>query len=410
MKVIQINAVYEYSSTGRTTKEMHEYLISHGIESFVFCNNAHIPEKFIYSIADKFGTDVHSLMSHLFDMQGLCSWRSTKKMISKIHELNPDIVILRNLHSNYVNYPMILRFLASYDIPTIVVLHDVWLFTGHCCYYTADNCERWLSGCGNCPAKHKYNKSIILDRSESNFNLKRNFFNQIPRLAVIGVSDWVKDEAKKSPVFVNATEISRIYNWIDLNKFRPINYQSANTKIGICNRFTLLSVAQSWSDAKGLPTILEIAKRLPSDLFILVGKMDYSGELPGNIVSVGVISDTEKLAQFYSMADVLLVCSVQETFGKVSAEALACGTPVIANNSTANPEIAGKECGFTFNNFNIDEIISSISFLKQKGGKAAYITKCRQRAVALFDFEKQMQSYLQLFNRLVGGGNYTSLK
>ena len=28
MKIVQINAVYEFSSTGRTTKEMHEWLDS----------------------------------------------------------------------------------------------------------------------------------------------------------------------------------------------------------------------------------------------------------------------------------------------------------------------------------------------------------------------------------------------
>ena len=37
MKIVQINCVYEYSSTGRTTMEMHEYCMSYGIESHVFC-------------------------------------------------------------------------------------------------------------------------------------------------------------------------------------------------------------------------------------------------------------------------------------------------------------------------------------------------------------------------------------
>lgn len=37
MKIIQINAVYKFASTGRTTMEMHEYCLQHGIESHVFC-------------------------------------------------------------------------------------------------------------------------------------------------------------------------------------------------------------------------------------------------------------------------------------------------------------------------------------------------------------------------------------
>lgn len=39
--------------------------------------------------------------------------------------------------------------------------------------------------------------------------------------------------------------------------------------------------------------------------------------------------------------------SEEETFGKVTAEALACGTPVITNNKTANPELVDATCGIT---------------------------------------------------------------
>lgn len=66
--------------------------------------------------------------------------------------------------------------------------------------------------------------------------------------------------------------------------------------------------------------------------------MDSSEKLPTNIIAVGILSGLRELAEHYSMADVFLNPSVQETFGKVSAEALACGTPIIANNATANPE------------------------------------------------------------------------
>ena len=43
MKIVQVNAVYEYSSTGRNTMETHEYLRTLGHESYVFCTNKNIP-------------------------------------------------------------------------------------------------------------------------------------------------------------------------------------------------------------------------------------------------------------------------------------------------------------------------------------------------------------------------------
>ena len=198
MKVVQINAVYEYSSTGRTTMEMHEYLRSQGIESHVFCTNKSIPENNVNKIGNNRDYKIHSLLSHFTDGQGLYSKKSTKRLLIRLEEIKPDIVILRNLHANYLHYPSLLKYIADKDIATIVILHDVWTFTGHCCYYTADNCDKWKTFCHHCPALSNYNKSWFWDNSSSNFKKKMELFRAIPRLSVIGVSKWVADEARQS--------------------------------------------------------------------------------------------------------------------------------------------------------------------------------------------------------------------
>ena len=400
MKVVQINAVYEYSSTGRTTTEMHEYLLSQGVDSYVFCSNKHMPEKKVYQVGNKFDYKLHSLASHLTDSQGLHSKGSTKQLLRQLETIQPDVVILRNLHANYIHYPSLLAYLSKNDIATIVALHDVWAFTGHCCYYTEDNCDKWLTGCGHCPALGKYNKSWFVDNSAANYKRKYALFRAIPRLAVIGVSKWVADEAKKSPIFANAKLIDYIYNWIDLNKFKPVDGSSIREKLEIGNRFTILSCAQGWSEVKGLFKIVNVAQQMPEERFVLLGSMAYDGKLPENVISVGATANVAELAQYYSMADALLVCSVQETFGKVSAEALACGTPVIANHSTANPEIAGEDCGLSFNNNNVVEIIAAIRKMKA-AGKSSYKDKCLRRAKEEFNFEHQIGKYMKLFEEMI---------
>ena len=339
-------------------------------------------------------------MSHLTDGQGLYSKRSTKTLLRRLDAIRPDVVLLGNLHTNYVNYPLLLKYLANKDIATVIVLHDVWPFTGHCCYYSEDHCDKWLTGCGNCPALTKYNKSWFRDNSSSNLNNKLKLFRAIPRLAVVGVSKWVAEEARRSPVFANAKRIDYIYNWIDLNKFSPREDNNLREKLNLNNRFVLVSVSQGWSKAKGLFRICDVAKQMPEERFVLVGSMSYKGELPPNVFSVGATSNIDELAQYYSMADALLVCSVQETFGKVSAEALACGTPVIANNSTANPEIASEECGKTYDLGNIEQIISAVRSIKLIG-KSAYKSLCVNRAVKEFSLENQLQKYLNLFEDMV---------
>lgn len=399
MKIVQINAVYEYSSTGRTTLEMHEYLLANNVKSYVFCTNKEIPQKNVYKIGSNIDYKLHSILSHLMDRQANYSCSSTKKLLKQLDAISPDIIILRNLHANYINLPLLLEYIVKKNIATIVVLHDVWTFTGHCCYYSAHSCEKWLTECSKCPALHDYNTSWFMDNSRGNFRMKQKLFGDIKRLAVIGVSDWVINEAKKSPIFANAQIKERIYNWIDLEKFHPVDAGDIRSKLGLKDRFVVVSVAQGWNEKKGLFKIIETAKLCPEDRFVLVGRMDYTGELPSNVIPVGVTSSTEELAAYYSMGDALLVCSLQETFGKVSAEALACGTPVIANNSTANPEIAGTECGISVDTSNPKEVVKAIKTIKS-GGKAKYSEKCTLRANEEYDFNKQIVKYMNLFIRI----------
>ena len=54
----------------------------------------------------------------------------------------------------------------------------------------------------------------------------------------------------------------------------------------------------------------------------------------------GYIENTD-LAALYSGAFAFLYPSLRESFGIPMLEAMACGTPIIAGNTSAMPEIAG---------------------------------------------------------------------
>ena len=68
--------------------------------------------------------------------------------------------------------------------------------------------------------------------------------------------------------------------------------------------------------------------------------------------------------------------SIQETFGKTTAESLASGTPVIAFNSCATPELLGdnNECGFLVNDNFASAYLDSLKELEQMGLAAPEIT------------------------------------
>ncbi len=111
-------------------------------------------------------------------------------------------------------------------------------------------------------------------------------------------------------------------------------------------------------------------------------------------------SNTTELAEFYSLGDVFLNLSESETFGKVSAEAISCGTPLIAFNSTANPEIVPKGAGVVIETTDLKEILSAIDEIFSKD-KSEYKEKCLEHAHNNFDKEKNIQKYLGIYKKIL---------
>ena len=105
----------------------------------------------------------------------------------------------------------------------------------------------------------------------------------------------------------------------------------------------------------------------------------------------------KELASHYNSADVFVNFSREESFGKVSAEALACGTPIITNKYTANPELVGEKCGYIVEN--TKETFEAVKLIKENK-KTFYSLNCRKFAENNFDKEKNTLQYLKLYKKL----------
>lgn len=397
MKVLQINSVFQYSSTGRIVDELHDSFSNSCLDSFVICTNWDDKLNNIYKVGTKLEGKTHALATRLFGLRGSFSWFSTIHIIRLIKKINPDIIILHNLHNNYVHVPKLLEYIAHNNIKTIWVLHDCWAYTGGCTHYTIHGCSAWLEGCPKCKFKNKALDSWFFNTSAKLYKDRVRLFGAIDNLSVVGVSDWITNEAGKSFLKDSAKRIRRIYNWIDLETFYPRNAQLQRKKLSISeDKFIVLGVAQTWAEDKGLSHFLNIAKALPEVTFVMVGNL--SQEVPSNVIPVGVLSNVQLLAEYYSMADVFVNFTQQETFGKVSAEALSCGTPVIVNNNTACPEVVG-DCGFIIDNNDEKACIEAIHHIREVG-KNSYSDKCINRAKSLFSKKLILEQWLNLLNEI----------
>lgn len=396
MKVLQINAVNEISSTGRSSLEIANYLNQHGHEGYI-AYSAGTPYHKGYKIGNKLDTKIHGLLSRILGTQAYFSYFATKRLLKYIDHLKPDIVHLRNLHGNYIHLPLLLNYLAKNDISTVITLHDCWFYTGKCTYYTAIGCNKWQEVCEKCPKLKNDNPSWFFDRTKKMFEDKKRGFSKISHLAVVGVSDWITNEAKKS-FLSSAKIITRIYNWIDLDVFKPAETANLRNKLKLNNKFIIIGVASHWSNAKGLNKFLQLATMINNDtIILLVGSLPKKIKLPFNIIHINETHSTNELAQYYSMADVYLHLSIEETFGKTIAEALACGTPVVAINSTAIPEIVGQGCGYLVDNNNLNKIHDAIQKIKQMG-KSYYSKNCINHVQMNFNKDTLIKAHLKLYH------------
>lgn len=389
MKILQINAVYKNSSTGRTSYEFHNYLKDRGHDCFTIYGNQRGDYIDTYYTGNIVTQKIHALLARITGKMGYFSTIQTSKVIKFIKKYDPDVVFLRNLHGNFINIPRLLTYLGNNDIPTVIVLHDCFFYTGGCMHYTVNNCYKWRDACKNC----KYNNfSWFFDKTDKMFSDKQKLFGNIKRLAVIGVSKWITEEARISPILRNASIIKSAYNGIDLNIFRK-KESDFKIKNGLQNFKIILGVAGVWSGKKGLNMFLQIADKLKDDEKIILVGNSAEEIVSDKIIRISATDNVETLVDIYNAADVFLQASKEETFGKVVAEALACGVPVVTNTYTANPELVSEDCGIVVENFTVDNVYDAIRCILKKG-KEGY--SCRERAAQLFNTDDQYGRYLKI--------------
>lgn len=400
MKLLQINITANWGSHGKIAEGIGNVVRRHGGESYLaygrWMNESSSSLYRIGSMADEY---FHGLVSRVFDCQGLMSQGATKRLISYIKQIQPDIIHLHNIHGYYLNYPLLFRFLAKFQVPIVWTLHDCWPFTGHCAHYMFVGCDKWKSHCLKCPQKGAYPKSLLLDRAFHNFDLKRQMFHLPQDMTLIPVSKWLEKEVKKS--FLKDICIQQIYNGIDVNLFSPKYCSSIRAKYSIPrNAKIILGVASNWYH-KGFEDFIQLQTILNDDYrIVLVGlnSQEMKRLLPG-MTGITRTQDIEELKALYTEASVFFNPTWEDNFPTTNLEALACDTPVVTYDTGGSPEAIDAATGFVIQKGDIWSAWKAIQHICSS--QSAYSSKCRNRVVELFDKEKQFEEYYNLYINLI---------
>jgi glycosyltransferase involved in cell wall biosynthesis len=149
--------------------------------------------------------------------------------------------------------------------------------------------------------------------------------------------------------------IVRIYNGVDTKTFQPVpadRKQALRRKFGLPeDSLVVLLAGQTLGGfSEGIATEgFEALNRLadPRVVPLLVGPAaaEASKYLNGPSVTVDFRAAPEEMAECYQAADVTLVTSKVEAFGRIAAESQACATPVVSFDSGGLAEVVLDEIG-----------------------------------------------------------------
>lgn len=399
-KLLQINVVANSGSTGRIAENIGKLGISQGWESYIaYGRGAPQSESHLIPIGNKWDMYLHGVESRLLDNHGLASKRATKEFVDTIKEIKPDIIHLHNIHGYYLNYEILFNYLATIDTPIVWTLHDCWSMTGHCSHFDAIGCDKWKSGCYSCPLKGEYPASALLDASKKNYALKKKAFNSGRNITIVPVSKWLAGIVSES--YLAKFPIKVINNGIDTEVFKP-RENTLKKKHGIEGKFIMIGVASVWDEMKGLNDFIKLANQISDDyIIILIGLTKKQMEaMPKNIIGIERTESQAALAEYYSIADVFVNPTYNDSFPTVNMEALACGTPIITYKTGGSPEIINDSTGIVVEKGNIDATLSAIATIK-KNSKQHYLQACRERAATLYNKDDRFQEYIDLYNSLL---------
>lgn len=398
MRIVQINTTFPEGSTGKIVKNLHDYYISKGIDSYVLCGRGSDNGRF-KQVGNEFLYKVNALRSRMTGiMYGGCFW-STQYIIKFIQEKRPDIVHLHCLNGNFCNIYRLVSWLKKNKVNTVLTLHAEFMYTANCGY--ALDCNRYQSGCGKCPRLKQETKTWFIDGTHKSWKLMRESFNGFNTIRVVSVSPWLKERAQQSAI-LKGLRNDCIYNGVDTNIFKfKMRPRESDYKI-------IFHVTAFFTDKpdsiKGGRFIISLARLFIDEKVkvVVAGCYDKKLEVPDNVIMLGQIADQTILSDWYEKADITVLTSKKETFSMVTVESLCCGTPVVGFKAGAPEVIALPEYSTFVEYADVRALYSAVcAELERTHDKKRIAWQAKQ----IYSETRMGKEYIQVYEELTREGN-----
>ena len=177
----------------------------------------------------------------------------------------------------------------------------------------------------------------------------------------------------------------------------------------------IVAMASADTPMKGIATLLEAFAKLRTERdveLLLVSKPKPGGETERIVDRLGIaewvrfvhgISD-EELAATVGSAEVACVPSLYEGFSLPTAEAMACGTPLVVSRAGAIPEVVGPDglCADLVTPGDVGELVHALDALLDDPERRARMGRAgRERALAEFSWRAVAEATVSAYQQAI---------
>ena len=421
MKVVILNTSERIGGAAIAANRLMRVLRKSGIEASMLVLNKQTDDENVVllqkSIIDKLHAKWNFLWERLtifvqngFSRRNLfrVSIANTGFDISK-HPLiqSADIIHLHWINQGFLSLKGINKLIQT-GRPVVWTLHDMWPITSIC--HHAGKCPKYKKECGCCPFLKSSRKK---DLSYKIMQGKVKIFNNTIKL--VAVSNWLAELTKQSAISGN-NDVFVIPNGIDLTSFKPRNEKMIRKQYALPENKKIILMGSARLDdpikgfdnlKKALSSLLLLHKYKREDLLLVVfGRIKdieaFEDALPIPYISLGLISDVNKISDLYSAVDVTVVPSYYETFGQTIIESMACATPVVTfSNSGQTDIIDHKRNGYLAEFENNVDFANGIDWILQNKDVCQLSEKCTRKVQESFSDLIISEKYISLYENLL---------
>lgn len=331
------------------------------------------------------------------------SWLPNPKLEREMRKQAPDLVHIHWTQNGF----MPLSLLKKIKVPIVWTFHDLWPVCGSF-HHEYEHDLRYPEAYTR-RNRPKSRKGIDLDRMVAN---RKAALYPNAQVQAIVPSRWMADQVRKSHLWKDRP-LEVIPIGLDSEIFKPIDRVAVRELLNLPQDQQVIlfgAMNPGFDKNKGYAQLREALAmlNLPQEktqcvVFGLAAPPEGDEPMPYLTHWKGIVRDAATLTALYSAADVMIVPSLQESFGQTASEALACGTPVVAFDTSGLRDIIDHQVnGYLAEPFDPADLAAGMRWVLENAERRETLSRnAREKVVKTFDSTIVAQKHIAVYERMM---------